>query len=426
MATMRVGANARISFGGATVRRDRDDVHRNVSKPQATNAMTEIAARKDWRTSRVARLARATLAKGLVTIVEQGKRCNRWFVGEVTDSMNSFPLWTPFELYIRCFRGRAVLATLALAGGTFLIGLLLAWSIGFTRGYLSTQAIYFGVFGIAWVGIWQSWGVRRIKSMLPELRYALRISDAKFADLKGEMRDGLRWKAQVFLWSFWTGLSWFGVYFLTRHHLFLSFPEAWSESPNLIVKNLILDLYAIPINALIWFGAVAIVTYNHRIEKLLQLDLVPNIDVAREKLSGLADFGVSAGLAWSVGISLLVVFFKGNVERWEIAALTILAILGAIMMAWPQILTHSALQRLKDELLANVSTALLQDTEEAQGAESWAQIGSRHVMLTKYAASVADARTWSYNWVTLATVVGTWLLPFITLWLGQFIKALHS
>src|SRR5467141_2251525 len=145
----------------------------------------------------------------------------------------------------------------------FCLGLVIAFQIYFQTEYLSSLSVYLCVFGIAWVASWLAWGSRRIPRMLREIRSVFLVPDADYerATLPALRRRIQGAKLYLLCSIVPIVVTWAFVWLQTGRGVFKWFPQAWSQQPHVLVKNLIVDIYFVPVYTLVCTGAVGIVGY---------------------------------------------------------------------------------------------------------------------------------------------------------------------
>lgn len=177
------------------------------------------------------------------------------------------------------------MASLAIGLGVFLVGLIIAARIGFAEIYLDTLPVYMGVFGIVWVFCWIAWATRRLREMMEQLQPLFLVPSAEYrTGVQHSVRWAFDWPLQLrgslLLWMIGIGT----VVAFTRYGLLVWFPSAWSLSPFLFLKNLILILFDIPIAVLLFASGTGIVSYTAFVRHIASLPLIPHIGIARAKL----------------------------------------------------------------------------------------------------------------------------------------------
>jgi hypothetical protein len=271
-----------------------------------------------------------------------------------------------------------------------------------------------GVFGIVWVFCWIAWATRRLRTLMDQLQPLFLVPPG---DYRTGVQHSVRWafdwplqiRGSILLWAL--GIA--TVIVFTHYGLLVWFPPAWSLSPSLFFKNLILVLFDIPIAVLLFAGGTGIVSYTAFAKHIAHLPLIPHIGIARVKLRCVTNFGIATGLAWSVGVSLFIVLFRVQYTLPAVAAVLMLTAFGLVLFAWPQYAVHIALERARHEVLDEAINRLVKplDLTQATG-ETFQQL----------LADAVGATTWTYNFSDVASVLGTWLLPLLPLVLNQTVS----
>ena len=367
-----------------------------------------------------------------------------------------------WDIYFGLFGGHYVAASIGTSAFLLGLGAGVSWLIGFEEVYLRTTPIYLGVFGIAWVGCCIGWTNNRLPSLIEEIRPAFISDDAQFERVSSAW---LRRMADIKIHLIGTMVlifaAWLVVVLATRFPERVSsplsyleaqvawmelkgqtwFPVLWSQEPYLWVKNGIIGVFAIPILLLIFTGACGIVTYARFVTSVSKLPMVSFLELARARLRPIANLGIATGLAWSVGVSLLVGFFQAGFELVSLSVVPFLTALGIIMVFWPQYAIHTGLSRTKRSLLDIVLTRAIHTRPEPPAVVLFDSKGnpvrtSNRVELDRFVQhalephiqqldifirSVSGANTWVYRPADALVVVGTWLLPLGVLAFGEWL-----
>jgi hypothetical protein len=240
---------------------------------------------------------------------------------------------TILEPYIALFNGRYGLA--ALAGGflVFASGLLLALTFGLSSEYLSTPQIHLGTCAIVWVTWCVAWGTRRMRVLVERVRpvfvtpQRFEAEVAHFERWVGNRR--LQWLVALMLWA----INVVDMYFRSRSEEGLvAFAAIWSDDPHLAVKNIILATYSLAAFLLLAAGGAGAFGYLSFVGRLARLPLLPLLPVARAKLRGLTDFSIAIGLAWSVGVSLVVLVYQLEFRAQAVASVLVFTAVGLAVL----------------------------------------------------------------------------------------------
>lgn len=177
---------------------------------------------------------------------------------------------------------------------------------------------------------------------------------------------------------------------------------------------------------LLFSSGLSLAIYAVFVPSVTRLPLLPIVDVARAKLRPLTDFGVSAGLVWSVGVSLFVLFFRINFELYSAIGVLILTTIGLIAIGWPQFVVHFALERLKNLLLSQVALKLHAQVLDGK-QNQWGRLvnnlmNSYDNLSIDFVQATANAHTWTYSPKDIASIGGTLVIPLISMILSQLLE----
>ena len=257
----------------------------------------------------------------------------------------------------RGWQWRYALVALVSALVVYLLGFILAAMGGFTSLYVrGTPSIYAGIFALAWVTFWGAWGDERLQLNILAIQDAF-LDPAEFTQRYViALRRVFNWREHC-LWAVGLMLVAWSVVGLRTSGVWGSlalFPQGWSSPPGLLAKNLVLDLYAVPILFLLVTMMLGAVRYLQLVGSLAGLRLVLPLEVARVRLRPLAYWGVYAGFGWSIGTATLIILFRtplfeqdGQLGGRDLIAPVVvfaaMAIWAMLLLAWPQYKLHRAL-----------------------------------------------------------------------------------
>lgn len=329
--------------------------------------------------------------------------------------------------YFKVFPGHYIVASAALGLFFFLVGAAISWRIDFAISYIQTLPVYLAVFGIAWVAAWLYWMSRKLDSVFRDVRAAFLISEKEFEAL------ALLWTRRFFNTRLYlsgstlvVASSWLYLAYLVYSGNIPWLPDEWSSEPYLWEKTLILGIYIIPVGFLVFTTGAGILYYCAFAFSISQQPLVPMIELARAKLRSLTVIGIHAGLAWSVGVALFVVFFRPAFDILSASIVFVLTGLGLLMISAPQFALHKALDRTKQALLDAVYHKWIEnsgthtpDDVEGYMAKFLSPNGARMQELIR---SIIETPTWPYNPVDVMSVLGTWIIPFFALAVSQLLR----
>lgn len=302
--------------------------------------------------------------------------------------------------------GHFLPASIGLAGVIFAAGAVVAGLAGFLSVYLKTDVIWIGTFGIAWTSAWICWAGKHLSDGLRQAG-AVFVPPYKFNDAvtrwtRWMFSNGLMFSAAIVAAA---GAS-LAVISSSRHGTLEWFPPEWSQDPNLWAKNLVVALFAVPVWLLIMTGAVGIVSYALLVWDFHRQDVVDLPNVVRARLRYVAQFGIRIGLAWSVGVSLVVIALRPNLNSVTLAQMAILSILGLVVVFWPQFMLHDTLQRTKNAEIERLTSLAL------------ASAGPDAVSHDEALARLAQQDTWIYEPREMLVMLADGALPVATLVLG--------
>lgn len=327
--------------------------------------------------------------------------------------------------------GRYIVTASLLSLTVFVGGLFIAWLGRFHSTYLRSTPVYLGVFGIVWVGGWIVWSSRRLARMLDEIRPAFLVTDHVF---ESATRPYLRRMAGIRLQLICSGalilISAFYVWFEARRGVVRFFPMAWSKYPNDLVKNLVLDLYSIPIILLICTAAIGIVSYAKMVVALSRLPINPLLSVSRTTLRPIVAYGIGTGLAWSVGLSLFTLLFWSDLTLDSIAILILLSTPAMLMILSPQYAMHVALERTRlrvlDEAYRELAAGKLYESDAGQRGIIRDLIAGGKWDVAKFIRESAEESTWIHEPADLMEFCATWLLPALPVLAKQVLPTLSK
>jgi hypothetical protein len=336
-----------------------------------------------------------------------------------TESVRTPEPGTIIEPYIRMFGGRYRTASIMAGVVLFLVGLGIAIIIGFHREYVTSRPIYLGVCGVTWATWWVAWGARRTRVLTERVRPI-------FLDPPGPLQsDVARFEKWVFNWPLQARIAlvlWvvgcLDIYVRIRKDSLFVMPEAWSKGPYLPGKMLILFVYDLPVVTLFTASGISIISFVLFVRRITQHPLLPYLTFARVKLQGLTEFSVVTGLAWSVGICLVVLLFDLEFTALSVASILVYSALGLAILFVPEISVHNALERTRHEVL-DEAIRRLKDPGKPSGHPAWLQVLEQSPDAEKaFDRAVQEAlrtSTWTYDVSTVSSIVGTWLLPLVPL-----------
>jgi len=329
------------------------------------------------------------------------------------------PTGTILEPYFALFGGRYIFASLLAAGILFILGLVISVPISFFYAYLTSPPIYLALFGIAWVGSWIGSGTRQIQKLINDIRPAFMVSDDAYEQ---KVKTCISWifnnRIQWLFSVIYIFIGWGLLCYYNQKGLLPWFHEVWSSEPHLFAKNVILALYCIPIAILLFISTHGIIIYLCSVYHIFRLPLVPNVKLARVILKPLSSFSLRCGLAWSIGIVLLVLLFQPEFYPFAVTLVSGGTLLGLIFIAWPEYATHKALENLRHEILFEAANRmrLLYDLNHADLWENFFDevSGPSYGNIYMAVEATLEARSWNYGFRDVLGYIGFWALPIVS------------
>ncbi len=344
------------------------------------------------------------------------------------------------------------------AGSVFLIGALSAAVGGFSLGYLSTYAVYSGVIGIGWVSYWGAWAdtqlsviaskesnvaeafVARSKARRQIEVAACRIRDARKSSVPALPLVLLAWVYVFARTCFSHRLPLFDQVGI-RGGMQWSDASAW----GLFWRNVVLDLYAVPIILLVLTMARGALLYVWLCLRLARRRLVFPLAGARARLRPLTRWGIYTGFAWMLALSTILLFFlpifhhlarakgatfvgalgRGDGYAW--ALLTIAVLAGAwpfALVMGPRIAFHRSLVRARDSFVREWITQVT--AGRAPGAKRYAELLAGSPELQRRAELIEGGvgSLWVYSGpADLLLFAGQALLPLVSIGLSLLIRS---
>jgi hypothetical protein len=310
-----------------------------------------------------------------------------------------------------------------LAGFTYAIGLGLALAIGFVTHYVATLPLYIGLLGIVWTGTHVGWGRRRVVDLLVEVEAAFRGGSTHYPD------EAIRWLRRMLNVRYQSAaallaivITWAYVWIAIRSTPLPWFPSRWSfTGPDLLARTVILFIYAIPVLVLAVSAVVFIAVFTLFVLDLRTLESTPVLPAALALLRPLAEFGLTLSIAWSVGASLFVIFFRPQPTIGTISLVAGLGLVAFLILFAPQFAIHRILVRTRAQLLDSASTKFTgcdvarnrkQADEELPVDHREAFVGDqRWQEMAKAVDWITSARTWPYGFSGLAPLLTPIILP---------------
>ena len=336
-----------------------------------------------------------------------------------TESMRAPEPGTIIEPYVRMFGGRYRTASIMAGVVLFLVGFGIAVIIGFGTDYVTSRQIYLGVFGVTWATWWVAWGARRMRVVIERIRPIFLVPPGQLqSDVASFEKWAFNWPLQsciaLVLWV----LGCLEIYVRIRNGWLFVMPAGWSTGPYLPGKMLILFLYDLPIVTLFTASGISLISFVLFVRRIARHPLLPYLTLARVKLRGLTEFSLVTGLAWSVGVCLVVLLLDLKFRAPAVAGILAYTALGLAVLFVPESSLHGALERTRHEVL-DEAIRRLKDPAKPSGNPAWLKVLDQSPDPEKaFDRAVQEAlgtSTWTYDVSTVSSMVGTWLLPLIPL-----------
>jgi hypothetical protein len=227
----------------------------------------------------------------------------------------------------------------------YAIGLVLAVTSGFAGVYVSTKAVYYGVFGIAWVSGWLRWGLLRFSRAIEDIRVCFTDEQQFAAAAKkaiGRMSSGTG--ALIFsliMFSIALIVVILGL-FVFIHDAGRSrlLPPGWYQDSRMMHLAILLVFAAacsFPLGTGLYLQA-ANALFLREIFRLTVLPL-PGVLVAR--LRHLTAYYLIMAGSWFVGVALLALVFVGHLGPFSVFILSMTSAFGLVTALAPQFVFHT-------------------------------------------------------------------------------------
>lgn len=298
------------------------------------------------------------------------------------------------------------------SAATFLGALGIAAAIGFEHEYLRSRPVYAGVFGLAWSVFWYLWSVWNLPRMLGQARLAFPAA-SKFETLEREWVRRLERfpvaATALLLVAIWAYVhvathEWQALWGLPR------FSDAWVEEPELTAKNIILDVWSVPITFVTAANVVGVFKYTLLVRRLASGELahLPSVPVVREAFRSVGRFGQITGVSWTIGVVVVIGIVSPSSFDWASAVLVgVLGIVGFLLVFVPESVLHSGLERLRRRLGTEALTRLVD--EFADDGEQALRRGEERLRTLH-----ADT-TWVHGYERVIVFAGQFALPLASL-----------
>lgn len=312
----------------------------------------------------------------------------------------------------------------------FLIGFAIAYCTGIHELYLTSHPIYLGVFGIFWVSASFRWGSRRYFSVVEELQPYFAIPVEKYDHLVKEWFSRMTNNKLCLSISFvLIVLAWIGIYAVPHYPnhpifkpfpvLFELFPAEWYHEPHLLVKGLIIDIYAIPVLLLVVSTGIPIGLNLLFMDALGRQPLVPLPEVIRGKFRALVSFNMVVSVTWSVGVVLFIILFLPRFDALSLSIVLVLSSLGILTFFLPQYSIHCNLEKMQSKIFDIYREMYMkyfkyfEPTRPKVGVITRDDVDSKLEWLDYVTTKTKPIRTWIYEPSDVVTLVVTQLVPLV-------------
>ena len=257
-------------------------------------------------------------------------------------------------------RGRSNLALSLLpvlyAGAVYTVAWAIAELGGFGGALTSTKQGWILSAETAWVLFWGAWSTQALRRLPAEIRAALADPDDRFE------RYCVSWQNRVF--NPWVcvpaGLGLdvlLGFWFVHGHSWQRYFGSAWGGSHHAVKASVALILF-LPVGPLIGTMLWGFAFYLWLVLQSRRWKLTPQPDLVVTELRTVTSFGLWTGLAWSMAVTLAILFFEPHLRLWPDILLLGLGAMGLALIVTPQLLVHQRLVSIRDTLLRETAALL--------------------------------------------------------------------
>lgn len=332
---------------------------------------------------------------------------------------------TIVEAYIRIFGGRIGAASIVAGVVLFLAGWAIAGLIDFATQYRETHAVYLGAFGVAWAMWWVAWGTRRVHLVAERIQPIFLVPPERFqTEIARFERWTFNWRWQAWISVVLWILSCYDIYRRSRSGDLAAMPPIWSTvDDSLLAKNLILFLYDLPIVVLFVTSGMCIIGFVRFVWAVSKLPLLPYLALAQVKLRDVMNFSVAIGLAWSIGVCLVVVLFRLEFRLNAVVSVLVYTAFGLAILLVPEATVHGALERVRHDVLNEAIQRL--KIPGSRGESPWLTFIDRspdpQQSFDRAVQEALNAGTWTYDLSSVSSVLGTWLLPLVPLLVNSFV-----
>jgi hypothetical protein len=231
--------------------------------------------------------------------------------------------------------------------------LVLAVTSGFAGVYISTKAVYYGVFGIAWVSGWIRWGLLRFSRAIEDIRVCFTDEQQFVAAAKktiGRMSSGTG--ALIFsLGMFSIALVFviLGLFVFQDPSRIRLLPAGWYQYSRVMHLAILLVLglgCSFPLGT----GLHLLAANALFLWEIFGLPVVPLPGVLVARLRHLTAYYLIMAGSWFVGVALLALVLVGHLDPFSVFLLSMTAAFGLVTALAPQLVFHTFIMHAASEV----------------------------------------------------------------------------
>ncbi len=293
---------------------------------------------------------------------------------------------------------------------------LIAFSINFQAAYLTTRAIYIGLFGIVWVFGVIYYASHQFHAAYEDLRPCFLVSDEvykakidtwfrRFASHRGNIIASL-----IFLLVAW-GVVYVAFYGYDTVKLIgiqslrpTLFSNDWYTPDHLFVKALLIGYWAFFCAFPLATSARLLVLNQFFLLSLQKLPVIPLPEIVFVRLQKITGIYVFAAVTWFVGVSLFGMMLFERLDYLAVSILFCLSLIGILTFFTPQFVYRNLL--LKSNFIASqwllcsfydrVNIGLNEKWDTVVSKEIGRKVSSAENLL-EFAKESSLSRTWIYD-----------------------------
>jgi hypothetical protein len=249
----------------------------------------------------------------------------------------------------------SIIVVSAICGLTvFAVGFAAALMSGFAGVFLSTRAVYYGAFGIAWVLGWLRWGLLRLCRTVEDIRVCF-TDEERFLAIAGKTIDRMNGRTgslvfALIVFSLGLAAAVLGLYIFvhdaSRSRLL---PLGWYQGPRTIHLAILIVFgigCSLPLGTGLYLQAV-----NFRfLHAIYRFGVVPLPGVLVARFRQLTGFYLVIAGSWFVGVALFALVFVGHLDPFPIFILTTISAFGLVTALTPQLVFHAFITQASSEV----------------------------------------------------------------------------